>query len=1320
MLHSFACPGCGKEYELPWSMVGKKARCKGCREEFTIPPPVEPSDPRTMMAIPIRPRVIEPPPISFPVLNAPPRSSIPPPSREDAPEPPRPRQSPSRPAPAPSRPGPVIPRAVRRPEPPPPPPRPARPSWLIPAIAGGGLAAILALNVGLFFLFGPKADLAERIEPGPGRVEAVAPAPAPADVAPAPALGEIAKPVVPAAPPGPIVPPKAAEPARKPVVPAAPPEETVPDGPMSTADIVAKYEPSVALIKGKKGSGTGFVARAGIVATNAHVIDGERMKDVEVRFPSAEETKQGPYAARLLFQDRERDLALLGVVCDLPPVRVAEAYRFRKGEDVTVIGNPGVGGQLILENAISRGIVSSMTKLNQQSFIQLGIAINPGNSGGPVFDPRGRVIGIVTLKTTKQEGLAFAIPAEDLRSALDVAQATASSQPTDPSQPGALAASVSNAPTLVYAWKPGQTYAYSFEIELGDGSPGVALKGASIYRVKAVDADGITLGHHGWVVTTRKGKDGKVPPGGVSGPTATKEVELKIDPQGNVLKASGAAQLPLLGDLSMLIIEPFPDEPRAAWDDSKTITLQEIQQTPGEAGVGPRLGRPGADSLPTGPRSRLGSRPGSPSSRLRSRQPQPQPRAQPRPQVTVTVTSREAGEETAYTLGEVQGDRVPIRKDYELATKETVGDEPRLKMTGEGTISFDIKAGIPLAMDYKVEVIEISGNTRLRLPIAVSCRLLEGKDREKALRPPAQAPSAMNPIEAGDLNKLLADLKSPDTGRRRAACQALFNAAPIEGRRADVARAIERLVPDRDMGLRGDAVRALGVWGDARSADTIIETLRDESFGVRDELFEALSRLSPTEKAAEAVVPWLAKENGRAAKALRAIGPPAEGPLIRQVEAGTDLKLRTEACRLLKDVGTSQSVPALERLAGQKQDGEVGRDAEEAVKNIARRWPGDDEWTALLGQARSPDGGKRREAADRISKAEPVEARRGEVARILEALAGDVDGGTQSMAFRALGTWGDERSRAILIGRLADPDLRPVREAMEALGKLGPDEQAARAIASRASKDRRIAVEALTSMGPVAEDAALLALNDAGRDVFLRNDLIRLLGKIGTDASLPALREAAGKRDGGEAQKALKEVEARTKGPDALALLPELKSADGNRRRDALRAIASLPRDAAKAPQAARALDPLWDIDDGSMKKPLREAVVRWGDDRSADALAERLARPDFRQWEEALTALAGLRPDARTAGLLAARLGQNQGVVIAAASTMPFEAERPLLAIAKNEGDPKARADACRALGAIGTRASLPDLQALAGRAGDAQLAREADDALKAIASRQ
>ena len=49
------------------------------------------------------------------------------------------------------------------------------------------------------------------------------------------------------------------------------------------------------------------------------------------------------------------------------------------------------------------------------SMFQIDAAVNSGNSGGPVYNAEGKVIGVVTAKTsaTGVEGLGFAIPIQD-------------------------------------------------------------------------------------------------------------------------------------------------------------------------------------------------------------------------------------------------------------------------------------------------------------------------------------------------------------------------------------------------------------------------------------------------------------------------------------------------------------------------------------------------------------------------------------------------------------------------------------------------------------------------------------------------------------------------------------------------------------------------------------------------------------------------------------------------------------------------------------------------------------------------------------------
>ena len=84
------------------------------------------------------------------------------------------------------------------------------------------------------------------------------------------------------------------------------------------------------------------------------------------------------------------------------------------GEDVTVIGNPGLG-DAILTQTLTTGVVSNPTRqFEDQTYIQTSVAVNPGTSGGPLFNSQGQVIGMIVSKANL-EGTSFAIPASRLR-----------------------------------------------------------------------------------------------------------------------------------------------------------------------------------------------------------------------------------------------------------------------------------------------------------------------------------------------------------------------------------------------------------------------------------------------------------------------------------------------------------------------------------------------------------------------------------------------------------------------------------------------------------------------------------------------------------------------------------------------------------------------------------------------------------------------------------------------------------------------------------------------------------------------------------------
>ena len=829
-------------------------------------------------------------------------------------------------------------------------------------------------------------------------------------------------------------------PSRAPVKPAEP--SAAQPGPvpgsspdrLTSAQIVARSEPSVALVRGKRSSGTGFLVRPGILATNSHVIDGELITNLEILFPSAKEGQKGPFKPALISKDPKRDLAFLKVQTELPPLEIAGSYVYQKGDDVLVIGNPGVGGKMVLENAVSRGVMSTKAVIGDQHFYQLGIAINPGNSGGPVIDASGKVVGVVSLKTTKLEATAFCIPVDELNAAL----AKVESQP----QPeiAAVSATAGKGPELDlrYNWKAGETYVYKVHVLYQAGKSVVAFDGSSIYHAKSADDSGATLAYRGWLISRLRPKDPKSGgPANVRMPNAPATTELQLDLKGDVQDTKGTLALPFLGDLSMLMIEPLADEPLAQWDEVHQISLNEIHTSTSSAGIS--LGRPSAINRLRAvateqpyrtarrrtccaepgrrrgwcwcganvrrPGAMAGSRLGARSALRGGARNAPAPRAAQQ-NVEVTVIGHPAQERQEYALGTRSADTVAIQKTYELKSDEMTGDKPRLLMTGQGTITFDTKAGVPLALEYKATITENVENASVDIPVEVSCKLLEGEERARALRFPFIPVTAMVPLTEADVRQAQTDLKSADSGRRVRAAQRLRDAAPLDDRRDAVAKAFLTLLDDRDGSVRNSAIQALGVWGDKDAATALLKRLNDDRYGSRGELFEALGRIEPNEPTAKAMVEWLKRDAGQAGRVLRAMGPVAEKALLEFVSSAAETNPREEACRVLKDIGTSQSVPALQTLAALKDNEDLARIAEGAVRTISARYLKESEVAAIVKTLDSPDGGTRRAAMRRLLAASPIESSRASVAKKLATQLDDPDEGVQRDAVQTLGVLG--------------------------------------------------------------------------------------------------------------------------------------------------------------------------------------------------------------------------------------------------------------------------------------------------------------------------
>lgn len=172
-------------------------------------------------------------------------------------------------------------------------------------------------------------------------------------------------------------------------------------------------------IRSRAGQGSGFIINGeGMVITNHHVIAGDRELTVTVFRDTPEGLKRVQYRnIRIVAMDPARDLALLNIEDELEaPLKslpMGRSGTIQTGETVFAIGSP-----LGLDRTVSRGIVSLADRLvSGRLFLQTTAEINPGNSGGPLFNLKGEVVGVNTLKFVRTgiEGVGFSIPSESVQ-----------------------------------------------------------------------------------------------------------------------------------------------------------------------------------------------------------------------------------------------------------------------------------------------------------------------------------------------------------------------------------------------------------------------------------------------------------------------------------------------------------------------------------------------------------------------------------------------------------------------------------------------------------------------------------------------------------------------------------------------------------------------------------------------------------------------------------------------------------------------------------------------------------------------------------------
>jgi 2-alkenal reductase len=192
--------------------------------------------------------------------------------------------------------------------------------------------------------------------------------------------------------------------------------------------------------EGSAGQGSGFVvSKRGVVLTSAHVIttagDGSSGSASPAHHVYVEFADGDRVAAKIVGYDLYDDVGVLKVDSgqhSLSPVPLGDSNRLVVGQPVAAIGSPFGNADSLsvgVVSAIRRSIPSLTTNYNLVDAIQTDAPINHGNSGGPLFDARGRVIGInAQIRSSGSgsgfEGVGFAVPIDSVKRSLSQLLAT--------------------------------------------------------------------------------------------------------------------------------------------------------------------------------------------------------------------------------------------------------------------------------------------------------------------------------------------------------------------------------------------------------------------------------------------------------------------------------------------------------------------------------------------------------------------------------------------------------------------------------------------------------------------------------------------------------------------------------------------------------------------------------------------------------------------------------------------------------------------------------------------------------------------------------
>ena len=293
-------------------------------------------------------------------------------------------------------------------------------------------------------------------------------------------------------------------------------------------------------------------------------------------------------------------------------------------------------------------------------------------------------------------------------------------------QAASLAAAETTPVLLRYAFGPGQTNAYTLQIEAQGETGREAVAGTFVVSARTLATNLISLSWRGQLHPKTLGgmppmmgyRPGSVMPlSSLAYGPQNEPKELVIDERGQIVRQAGDVALPIpLGQLIVSLIQPLPAEATAGWQTEQDVFVldEPLLQGPATAFLNP----PGGFNYG-------GYYPGRPAQGVLA-----------------------ARQKTKIKVLEVTPATVTLQKTLALDSRMLTGLEPRVSATGEGKIVFARAGGLPQQVRAGVQGRRCHRESQPPLRSHAALALAGGRGAREGHRPTASA-GTRNPIQAG-------------------------------------------------------------------------------------------------------------------------------------------------------------------------------------------------------------------------------------------------------------------------------------------------------------------------------------------------------------------------------------------------------------------------------------------------------------------------------------------------------------------------------------------------------------------------------------------